>query len=79
MSDLIPKQTTWGLTLTTERREIFGREDIKLLAQTYQTLVDELSVVYFNQDDAAIEAADAAVDALLMNWGMWDDTYGWIY
>jgi hypothetical protein len=61
----------------TERREIFGAEEIKELVRVYQAWVDELSVVYYNQDDTAIQKAENEVDDLLKEWGLWDDDYGW--
>jgi hypothetical protein len=62
----------------TERRELFGRADIKDLAQAYESLVEELNVVYWGQDADKIAAAEAATTKLLVDWGMWDDDYGWI-
>lgn len=62
----------------TERRELFGRDDIKALAQAYDILVDELSIVYFNQNEDKIGEAQLAVDTLLADWGLWDNDHGWV-
>lgn len=58
-------------------RQIYGIEEIKQLVHAYEAYCDELNKVYYNQDDALIGAAYAVVDSLLMEWGLWDDDYGW--
>lgn len=58
-------------------RLIFGIEEIKQLVKAYENHCDELGKVYYNQDESAIRETYAVVDSLLMEWGLWDDDYGW--
>lgn len=46
---------------------IYGKSDLKRLADAYEDLVSELEVVYYNQDGEAIEAAQKVIG------GLWDE------
>lgn len=53
---------------------IYGKSDLKRLADAYEDLVAELEVVYFNQDDDAISAAQQVIGALWDEYDL-DDHY----
>lgn len=51
---------------------LYGKRDLKRLADAYEDLVSELQVVYYSQDGEAIRAAEEAITELWDEYGLGD-------